>query len=187
MYNKLLSLFLCGALAVSLGACGSSSGDVKTITKEETKEAAEEEAGEKTVLKGYLFNPGGGDLGVDMPMEDALAILGEEKDYFEAASCAFEGQLDKTYTYDHFEVKTYPNEDGSKDFVSYINLFDDTVATVEGLYIGDPAEKAVELYGEDYTESGTAYVYEKDGMKLQLLLEDGSIMGITYLSSILEQ
>lgn len=185
MRNKILSLLICGVLAVGLTACGGSN-DVKTITKESETESAQSE-GEEAKLTGYLFNPGDGDIAVDMPMEDALPILGEEKDYFEAASCAFDGQLDKTYTYDHFEVKTYPNEDGSKDFVSYINLFDDTVATAEGLYIGDPVSKAVELYGEGYTESGTAYVYEKDGMKLQLLIEDDSIMGITYLSSILEQ
>ncbi len=187
MKKRFMLMLAAGLFLFPMTACGDDG--VKTITKETTveNEAAAADDETKEALTGYLFDTGNGEIAVDMPMEDALKALGEEKDYFEAASCAFEDQLDKTYTYDHYEVKTYPNEDGSKDFVSYINLFDDTVSTAEGLYIGEPAEKAVELYGEGYTESGTAYIYEKDGMKLQLLTEDGNISGITYMSSILDQ
>ncbi len=187
--KKLMALMLCGALVFSFSGCDKGD-DVKTISKEAEPEenAADGQAGEagEQALKGYLFEAGNGEVAVDMPMEEAMAALGKEKDYFEAASCAFQGQVDKTYTYDHYEVKTYPSEDGSKDFVSYINLFDDTVSTQEGVYIGDDVEKVKEAYGEGYTENNNALIYENNGMKLQFLIEDGKVSGITYLSSILD-
>ncbi len=187
--KRILTLMLCGALVFSFSGCDKGD-DVKTISKEAEPDAAAAEGGAdnagEQALSGYVFDTGKGEVAVDMPMEEAMAALGTEKDYFEAASCAFQGQLDKTYTYDHFEVKTYPSEDGSKDFVSYINLFDDTVSTQEGVYIGDDVEKVKEAYGEGYTESGSALVYENGGMKLQFLVEDGKVTGITYLSSILD-
>ncbi|HBG77138.1 MAG TPA: hypothetical protein DDW86_09305, partial [Clostridiales bacterium] len=57
--------------------------------------------------------------GIKIPMNvDAAPIvkkLGKPANYFEAASCAFQG-LDKVYTYSNFEIGTYPK--GDKDFIS---------------------------------------------------------------------
>ena len=114
-------------------------------------------------------------------MAPVLQALGEPASYFEAASCAFEG-LDTIYTYNGFEIDTYPAQD--KDLVSAVILKDDSVTTAEGICIGDSLEKLLEAYGEAAQENGML-VYTKDGMKLCFILQDDSIISIEYRSMAL--
>lgn len=194
--------FIMSALLILLSGCGNNServieGDVQTIgqgstqtdtqTGETTESASEqpEDAGSDTVQtseKGYVFQFN--DISVVMDADAAPIVekLGEPASYFEAASCAFEG-LDKMYTYNGFEIDTYP--DGDKDYVSSVILKDDSVATAEGIYIGDSLEKLQQTYGEA-KESGGMYIYEKDGMKLCFILRDQDIIAIEYRSTVLE-
>ncbi len=135
---------------------------------------------EKFEMKGYIFDANGVKLAVDMPMSEALKSLPEANSYFEATSCAFEG-LDKTYTYPHFEIVTYPK--GEKDYISTIYLFDDILSTPEGIYIGSSKADMESVYGTDYTQNGEEYIYTKDGMELRIILKAGNIISITYASS----
>lgn len=118
---------------------------------------------------------------VDADMGPILETLGEPASYFEAASCAFDG-LDKIYTYNSYEIDTYPSQD--RDLVSAVILKDDSVTTAEGICIGDSLEKLLETYGDGAQESGMR-VYEKDGMKLCFILQDDSIISIEYRSAAL--
>ncbi len=118
---------------------------------------------------------------VVIPMNvDAAPIvktLGEPIDYFEAASCAFQG-LDKQYYYNGFELGTYPK--GDQDFVSYVNLQDDTVSTDQGIALGSTLEELLAAYGKDYTQEGTSYVYKKGETKLTFIVEEDTVTQITY-------
>lgn len=137
-----------------------------------------------TDAKGYVFQHGGTVVSVDADMAPVLEKLGEPAKYFEAASCAFQG-LDKTYTYNSFEIQTYPQ--GDKDYISVIILKDDAVSTAEGCYIGCSREDVTKAYGTDYTEQGSMLVYKKDGMKLCFLLENDAVTSIQYFSTVLEE
>lgn len=140
--------------------------------------------GEQAVSKGYVFRYNGVAVSVDADMADVLEGLGEPNDYFEAASCAFEG-LDKTYTYSSFVIETYPQ--GEKDYVSTIILKDDAVSTAENIYIGSSLTDVTNSYGTDYTEQGSMLVYNKDGMKLCFLMENDTVTSIQYFSTVLDE
>ena len=190
--KKVLAMTMAAALLL-LAGCGDServiSGEVVNVT---TGSQIQEEAGEPeslpssqqeqtTAVKGYVFVTGGVTVEMDGDMAPVLAALGEPASYFEAASCAFEG-LDKIYTYNGFEIDTYPAQD--TDLVSAVILKDDSVTTAEGICIGDPLEKLLAAYGEGNQENGML-VYEKDGMKLCFILQDDSVISIEYRSTAL--
>ena len=90
-------------------------------------------SGRRAASDGYVFTVDGTTIAMNAEVAPILEKLGKEKNYFESASCAFEG-LDKEYTYNGFVLKTYPLND--VDYVASITLQDDTVATPEGIAIG---------------------------------------------------
>ena len=172
--KRVLFALLALLLVLPLVACG----DVKVIDKggNDAVKVPTDPAGSTA---GYLFKNGDATVAVDEMMSAVLTDLGEPKQYYEAASCAFNG-LDKMYTYEHFEVDSYPAPDG--DRVQSIFLMDDLVATAEGLRIGDSRAKAEELYGTDCEVVGTESIYTKGGMKLKVMMENDVVTYITYLS-----
>lgn len=191
--KKVLAMTMAAALLL-LAGCGDServiSGEVVNVTTgSQVQEVAGEQEGlqpssqqeQTTAVKGYVFVTGGVTVEMDGDMAPVLAALGEPASYFEAASCAFEG-LDKIYTYNGFEIDTYPAQD--TDLVSAVILKDDSVTTAEGICIGDPLEKLLAAYGEGNQENGML-VYEKDGMKLCFILQDDSVISIEYRSTAL--
>ena len=193
MRKKLLAMFMALSL-LALAGCGDSEkvidGNVVNVTtgsraeestgQQESAQAPEQQT-QTAAAKGYVFVAGGVTVEMDADITPILQALGEPMSYFEAASCAFEG-LDKIYTYNSFEIDTYPAQD--KDLVSAVILKDDSVTTAEGICIGDSLEKLQETYGDGIQESGML-VYEKDDMKLCFILQDDSIISIEYRSTAL--
>ncbi len=149
-------------------------------TKQEIESKEEKEAD----YKGYAFVYDDVVIEINAPAAPVLEKLGEANSYFEAPSCAFDG-IDKIYTYNSFELDTYPLD--GEDFVSSVLFKDDTVATMEGICIGDSAEKLAEAYGETSTEEDGKTVYCKDGIKLCFIIEDGCISSIEYKTTILDE
>lgn len=131
--------------------------------------------------EGYIFTYQNAAISVQEDVALILDILGPPINYFEAASCAF-GGLDKIYTYEHFEIDTYPC--GDADYISAIVFKDDLVMTSEGLCIGDSRGRMVELYGEDYEETVGMIVYQKGGMRLCFVIRDDMIISIEYRAII---
>ena len=103
---------------------------------------------------------------------------GEELDYAEMQSCAFDG-LDKTYTYEHYEIATYPKED--KDYISSIYFLDPEITTTEGLAIDDSKDKMIEVYGKDYKEEDGRYIYTKGKTQLIFIIQNDKITSIEYI------
>ena len=147
-----------------------------------TIEADGQQAAGDTTGKGYVFTVNGVTMAIDAEAGPLTEQLGEPVSYFEGESCAFEG-LDKIYTYSGFELYTYPKD--GKDYVSAIVLTDDSVATAEGIAIGDSSEKLSQAYPGDGTEICGMLIYEKDDMKLVFIIQDGEIISIEYRTKIL--
>jgi len=137
----------------------------------------------KSEPAGYVFEYEGVKIWMDMEASSVITALGEADQYFEAASCAFEG-LDKKYTYGSIEIDTY--ELDGKDYVSCVYFRDDLVTTPEGIGLYMTKEDMVKTYGENYKEEYGMYVYEKDGMKLKFLIKENEITSIEYSSNVLE-
>lgn len=86
----------------------------------------------------------------------------ETEKYMEAASCYYDG-LDKVFTYDGYEITTYPNEKG--DFIKDINITSQTAKTDKGIGVGSTLAEVEAAYGKDYTVSGKMYEYYQDDTK----------------------
>lgn len=195
MRKKAAILILSAALL--LAGCGGEAkvieGEVKTKGGEDTAETAEPEGGEEaeaaesgteTAHKGYVFIYDDVVMEMDADAAPVLEQLGEANSYFEAPSCAFEG-IDKMYTYGSFELDTYPT--GDKDYISAVIFKDDSIATPEGVGIGDSREKMTEVYGGEGTEEMGMTVYRKDDMKLCFILQEDSIASVEYRSTVLDE
>ena len=130
---------------------------------------------------GYFFEYDNVRIYMNTDVVPVVAELGQESEYFEAESCAFKG-LDKFYFYPGIEISTYPMD--GKDYISAVDLQDDTVSTPEGIYLGSTVEEMIATYGEDYKESMGSYTYTKDDSNLQFITMNGEVIGITYLAIV---
>lgn len=159
-------------IMVLLTAC---KGDEQT--PDNSKDANDNTSQNASEGEGFKFKYNGVTIPMNVDAEPVIDNLGESMDYFEAASCAFQG-LDKIFYYSGFELSTYPQ--GEKDFISAVNILDDTVATEEGIYLGSAKDDVISAYGEDYSQENDFYTYTKDDSKLTFVIEDNVVTGITY-------
>ena len=173
MKQKFAALALALGLTLSLAACGGGNAPAGGESPAPQNSAAPQAAG------AYVFTTGDGvTVSVDEDMAQVLTDLGEAQSYFEAESCAFEG-LDKTYTYPGFVITTRPG--GENDYVNSIRLTDDSVSTVEGVYIGSSEADVKAAYGEDGGADQGMLSYTAGGVSLNFILEDGAVISIEYL------
>ena len=179
MKKRIITVGLIMTMAVSLMACGSSE-DTKVI---ESNAASSEAAStsEETTAAGYVFNYDGMDIAVDADAAPVIEKLGDYNSYFESPSCAAEG-IGKLYTYNDFEIQTYP--DGDTDRILYVMLRTDNVATAEGIDLSSTREDIVEAYGQATEEETGSMKYEKDGMTLVFLFDGESLISIEYDSAL---
>jgi hypothetical protein len=151
-------------------------GNIGSNTTDKTDNNKNTGAGE-----GFSFKINDVVIPMNVDVEPIINALGEADSYFEAASCAFQG-LDKIYTYNGFEIYTYPN--GDKDFISSVYLKDDSVETDKGICIGSSLDDVIKAYGDKYEEKSGEYSYTLGETKLSFLIEDDYVSAITYYALI---
>ena len=123
-------------------------------------------------------------MNIEIGKEFTREKYGEEKSYSEIQSCAFDG-LDKTYTYDHYEITTYPAENEKENILS-VYFLDETIATNEGVSIGDSYDKMIETYSEDFENHENSYTYRKGETLLNFIVENETITSIEYTLDVEE-
>jgi len=160
--------------------------DQENDTTQSSNDAQNNDAADDTATKdqqavGFSFEYNGVKVPLNVEAAPVVEALGEQTDYFEAASCAFQG-LDKFYYYSGFELDTYPLD--GVDYISSVVFSDDSVSTVEGIYIGSTLEEIIKAYGENYTEESGLYTYILGETKLTILVENNVAAAITYLAII---
>lgn len=111
-------------------------------------------------------------------VDPLITALGSDYTYHESPSCAYIG-LDKMYVYQGFTIYTYP-DDNAVDHVLQVVLTDDSLSTPEGLRLGDPSTKVVELYGNDYAESDGSYAYTRGKTSLMIIIKNDIVQSIQY-------
>ena len=164
-------------IMVILTACG---GDDK-VPNDSNNGVDDSNSQDVSTADGFKFKYNGVTVPMNVDAEPVINNLGESLDYFEAASCAFQG-LDKIFYYSGFELSTYPQ--GEKDFISSVNLLDDTVATEEGIYLGSSMDDVIDAYGEDYSNENDFYTYTKDDSQLTFVIENDVVTAITYAAIV---
>ncbi len=130
---------------------------------------------------GFAFVNNGVTIPMNVEAAPVLEKMGEPMEYFEAPSCAFQG-LDKIFYFSGFELSTYPND--GVDYISSVDIVDDSVSTVEGIYIGSTLDDVKAAYGEANTEESGLYTYIKGDTKLNILVENDTVAAITYLAIV---
>ncbi len=173
MKKKVLAVIL-ACMVFALCACGG-----KTITKDENTSGSSQSAS-----GGYVFTSNGTQIVIDAAAKETLDKLGTPIETYEAPSCAF-GDMDKVWTYSGFRIDTY-QLDGVDYFLDVI-FTDDSVATAEGVRVGDTVDTMKQAYGEPTVMDSTQAVYEKDQMKLVFLLTGNDIKSVQYLSKKLDK
>ena len=107
--------------------------------------------------------------------------LGTPTDYIEEDSCGGEGP-DKTFVYPGFRFDTVMT--GGVDRIVKIVLTDDSVATPQGVKIGDAKSAVIAAYGDGYTETADGgLVYTDGSAKLMLGIRDGVVTAIHYIEA----
>ena len=189
--KKAAALIISGICMVALSACATTNpaeNNPAGVSEAPSQEAQVGDAGviaDETEGEPYYFEVNGVKFTADTKSQVFLDACKEAKHYYEAKSCAFEG-MDKVYTYDSYEITTYPK--GDSDYIASIVLKDDTVTTAEGIYISSPKEKVLSTYGENYTEKNGAFVYSSGGMELRFIFDSNdACISIEYASTVLNE
>ena len=127
--------------------------------------------------RGFEFDSGGVTVRMGDAAADVVDSFGEPLNYFEAPSCAFDG-IDRIYYYRGFEVYTFPVD--GVDFISSVNLTDDSVETREGVYLGMSLDDMTAAYGDGFAQNLGQYTYTLGDSSLSFLVENGVLVSITY-------
>ncbi|MBO4325847.1 MAG: hypothetical protein J5950_01075 [Clostridia bacterium] len=173
-----MALVLICAVCFAYG-CASDPGDSgKTQTPAGNNATAAPATSGTSDDNGYVFKHGDVTVIMNAPAADIIAALGTPRSYYEEPSCAFEG-MDKTYSYGSFDVTTYT--EGGADYISGVVLWDDSVETPEGLYIGAKAADVTKAYGVDAAGKTNVSV-TRGKSNIIILLKDDTVTSIQYLA-----
>ena len=181
----LLALSLCLALLAGCGGnADNSQNNSGNTSGDQSQNSGDTDSGENQAADLFIFTSNGVEVKMNAEADPIVEALGEPVSSYEAPSCAFQG-TDYIYTYDGFQINTYPLND--VNYVSSVVLISDAVSTPEGLEIGGTLEDMVAAYGEDYTEEYGMYTYTRGDSQLAVLIGDGAITSIESLAVLPEQ
>ncbi len=183
--KKIAASAACVLMLTALSACGEAISNAETSKSagtQQSQQAAETTTGADSVNTGtaaptFSFSFNGTEIKINDESDPIVAALGTPASQFDAQSCAFSG-TSYTYEYPGFTVETYP--DGSTNRVYAVTLKDATVATAEGLKVGDTADAVKAKLGEPGKESGAFLQYSTEGIDLQFFLEGDAVSSIVY-------
>ena len=191
--KKILVFVCCLVLTAGLAACGSDElSEERMITRPAEVEAVSvmavaetEPAGTESTeasteaapvkLGNYTFDFDGVELIPGDPFDPSA--LPDADSVYEVPSCAIVG-TDNLYNYGSFELTAF--DDGTSELIYSILLTDPNITTTEGLALGDTLQKMTEIYGDGYTQQGTAYVYTGDAETLNIIAQNDRIASIEY-------
>ncbi len=156
--KKFVSLLLVLVLLVTLTGCGSK--DSKSD-------------GSKDGVFTFKYE----DMTIALGEEFSRTKYGEELEYAETPTCAFE-DMDRTYTYEHYSISTYTLD--NKEKVLSIYFLDTDVKTPEGISLGDSFDKVKDTYGKKYKKDDNLYKYTKGKTNLEFIIENDAVTSIEY-------
>ena len=171
--KKFVLITLALILALSLCACGGDNGS----SKDSTKPTAGCDKGPGEAI-GYTFTTGGTQFGVNMDAKKVVEKLGSYNDRAVSESCGDMGGNDINYFYANFTI--YANDAEGYERIYCIELTSDVEATEKHVSIGDTADAVKSAYGTPSKETSVGLIYEKDGMSLTFMLENGAVSSIQY-------
>ncbi|MCI9103680.1 MAG: hypothetical protein HFG47_10300 [Lachnospiraceae bacterium] len=125
----------------------------------------------------YVFETEGIEISMNQDASQVLSELGKAESFYEADSCTHQGK-ERVFTYDGFELSTYPS--GGGDYVKSVWFLGEETSTQEGIHIGSTIEEMQEAYGDDYMEEKGRYVYTSQDAVLTFYTKKGLVSGVEY-------
>ncbi|SCW58362.1 hypothetical protein SAMN02910456_01980 [Ruminococcaceae bacterium YRB3002] len=184
--HKIAAITLTAALAMGIAAGCNNTNSNQTDLSLQTSAAGQMPVQTTAAegVEGYTFSYKGTDIRVNTDINAILPSLGTagtDYQYFEAASCAGLG-MSKSFTFGGGSVVISTNPNGAADVIANIALFDDTVQTPEGIYIGSTKDQVTAAYGNPTEETDTTLTYVlNDTMLVIVMSDDGStVKNIIY-------
>ena len=187
--KKIIAVILAVVIvACVFAACSSGNQTTEVPVQQETvsegpAETVQDEQPEEVAAPEYdplVFVSGNVTIDIMDNADEITAALGDPISSFEADSCAFQGK-DLFLYYDGFQLTV--NEVGGENKITAVTLVDDTVAMPDGIKIGSPEEDIAAIYGDDFRQDGSIYVFSgvaRDGGEKQLRIkaENGSVSAV---------
>ena len=178
------ALGLCVTASMIAGCSngGGSTGETAAAVRIEggqTQISVEASAGEDTSADGeYGFSYNGYKIVPGTIADDALAILGDDYDSFEGASCAGQG-MDIVYTYAGFSLGAYRGTD-NVERIQVIEI-EDSIIDCDGIHVGDSLTAAKAKLGTPDAEDDFGVIYKGTKTQLQIITDGADkIMAIVY-------
>lgn len=162
--KKILSVILALTCVFALAACGGAGNTAEPSNKES-----------------YYFKSGDTKIEMNVDATELIKKLGEPSGRFEEESCAGLG-MEITYYYNGFDLVTYRTTDSDAEKTYNVYFKDDTVATVEGVRVGDSAEKVISTYGVG-AEGDTQIKTSKGNCDIYFVLSDGVVTSVEYIAN----
>ena len=164
-------VFLCVAVifVYAICACTKKNDSQNNGEKETTLEQSQ-------TLK-YYYEYENQKVYIAQRIEEAVLILGDDYEYFEAPSCAAKG-MDMFYYYQNLTIMA--NEIDGEKIIVQIYFKNDTIATPEGIRINSLYADVVNQYGTDYNMNGTALEYSSKNTLFIIDFKDGKVASIEY-------
>ena len=151
-------------------AASSAADSAANAPADSTAPAENSETG-ATVPITFDYVANGVTLEVGKEADGVIAALGTYDKKFEAPSCAFTG-TSNYYVYGGLQVVTYPDEhDQSLNLLYEVDLLDNTVATNEGIRVGDTYDDVVAKYGKPDQETAVFAMYKTEGKAVQFFFD----------------
>ena len=186
-FTKIAALLLSLSIAgISIAACSNEpepvSSDINVISTQAQNvqgSGADNHIDENAINENYVFIYNGVTVTVKTPL-DLSKFNDDDYDYYEVPSCAGQGMA-TLYEFKGGSVKIETHTGSTA--IARIALCDDTVATAEGVYIGQTVDDVKAAYGEPTEIAGSNYDYVKGSSRLRFLFENDKVTGITYFDN----
>ncbi len=178
--KKLYLLLTVIALLFVFGGCKNDRGSQAQSGTDSSASVSNSESNSDVDVtgKGFRFIYKEKEVFCDQNAEDALSVLGEYENKFESPSCAFDG-VEVTYYYSAIQLTTYTDGEVPEKVLS-IYLQDDSVATAEGITIGDSVDKVKAAYGEPAENGENSMVFLKDSTRLTFIFNEDGVSSVMY-------
>jgi len=129
------------------------------------------------IAEPFTFEFRGTTINLNQNIAEVLPSLGEPLGIHETPSCAFEG-YDRIFRFSGVQLHTFPQ--GDHDYIQIISLWDDSVSTEEGVYIGASWDNVVSSYGTNYVQEFNKITFTRSNTTLSFYVQNNTVIEITY-------
>ena len=125
----------------------------------------------------FAFDFGNTTINLNQNISEIIPRVGEPLGIHQTPSCAFEG-YDRIFRFPGIQLHTFPQ--GDNDFIQIISLWDDSITTQEGVYIGASWSDVLATYGTNFYQEMNMKTFTRGNTTLSFYVQNNQVIEITY-------